>query len=63
MFDVNQETENVVSATDTTMALVYMPALHTCSAWGDINPPNPRSEDIIKEYISKIELFVEYLSS
>ncbi|XP_060805314.1 dynein axonemal heavy chain 8 [Amyelois transitella] len=60
-FDMNQETENVVSGIYKTISRVYIPALQVCKAWGDINPPNPRSADIIKSYISKIMLFVDYL--
>lgn len=63
MFDFNQETENVVSGIYKTMNLVYVPALKACKAWGDINPPNPNSVDIIKSYISKIMLFIDYLAS
>lgn len=63
VFDINQETENVVSAVFKTLKDVYVPALETCKAWGDINPPNPKSADIIKEYISKIMLFIDYLES
>ncbi|CAG9137209.1 unnamed protein product [Plutella xylostella] len=60
-FDIDQETENVVSAVFKTMMNVYVPALQACKAWGDLNPPNPKSSDIIKEYISKIMLFIDYL--
>lgn len=63
MFDMNQETENAVSGIYNTMQRVYVPALQACKAWGDINPPNPRSVDIIKTYISKIMLFIDYLAS
>ncbi|XP_049886262.1 dynein axonemal heavy chain 8 [Pectinophora gossypiella] len=61
-FDVNQEKENVVSAAYKTLTKVYIPALMVCKAWGDINPPNPNSEEIIKFYISKIMLFIDYLA-
>ncbi|XP_028156116.1 dynein heavy chain 8, axonemal [Ostrinia furnacalis] len=61
-FDMSQDTENVVSGIYNTMSRVYIPALQCCKAWGDINPPNPRSEDIIKSYISKIMLFIDYLA-
>lgn len=60
---MDQETENVVSAIFKTMKRVYVPALNACRAWGDVNPPNPRSEDIIKSYVSKIMLFIDYLAS
>lgn len=63
IFDINQETENVVSGIFNTMRRVYMPALLVCKAWGDINPPNPHSEEIIKFYISKMKLFLDYLES
>lgn len=63
IFDMNQETENVVSGIYKTMKRVYVPALQACKAWGDLNPPNPKSEDIIKSYISKIMLFIDYLAS
>lgn len=63
IFDVNPESENVVSAIFKTMSRVYIPALLACKAWGDINPPNPKSVDIVKEYISKIMLFIDYLES
>lgn len=63
MFDMNQETENVVSGIYKTMNRVYVPALQACKAWGDLNPPNPNSLDIIKAYISKIMLFIDYLAS
>ncbi|KAJ0182474.1 hypothetical protein K1T71_001843 [Dendrolimus kikuchii] len=62
MFDMNQETENVVSGIFKTMNRVYVPALQSCKAWGDLNPPNPNSVDIIKAYISKIMLFIDYLA-
>lgn len=62
-FDVNPETDNVVSGIYKTMTRVYLPALKACQGWGDINPPNPNSDDIIKLYISKIMLFVDYLAS
>lgn len=62
-FDMNQETENVVSGIYKTMSRVYIPALQACKAWGDINPPNPRSEAIIRTYVSKIMLFNDYLAS
>ncbi|KAL0851104.1 hypothetical protein ABMA28_006975, partial [Loxostege sticticalis] len=61
-FDMNQESENVVSGIYKTMNRVYIPALQNCKAWGDINPPNPRSEEIIKFYVSKIMLFIDYLA-
>ncbi|CAH0592601.1 unnamed protein product [Chrysodeixis includens] len=61
-FDINQETANVVSAVYKTMHRVYVPALKACKAWGDINPPNPFSDEIIRRYILKIMLFVEYLA-
>lgn len=60
---MNQESENVVSGIYKTMNRVYIPALQNCKAWGDINPPNPRSEEIIKFYVSKIMLFIDYLAS
>ncbi|XP_045497912.1 dynein axonemal heavy chain 8 [Colias croceus] len=60
-FDMNQESENVVSGIYRTIKRVYIPALNVCKAWGDLNPPNPRSSDIIKTYISKIMLFSDYL--
>ncbi|XP_075973556.1 dynein heavy chain 8, axonemal kl-3 [Anticarsia gemmatalis] len=62
LFDVNQDTENIVSGIFRTMQSVYIPALNACRAWGDINPPNPKSQDTIKYYISKIMLFVDYLA-
>ena len=62
-FDINQETENVVSAVYKTMNRVYVPAVQACKGWGHINPPNPKSNEIIKKYISKIMLFVDYLAS
>lgn len=61
--DINQETENIVSGIFKAMMATYMPALKNCQAWGDINPPNPNSEAIIKYYISKMNLFVDYLAS
>lgn len=63
VFDVNPETDNVVSAIYHTMTRVYIPALKVCKGWGDINPPNPNSATIIKTYESKIMLFVDYLAS
>lgn len=60
---MNQECENVVSGIFKTMKRVYIPALNVCKAWGDINPPNPRSTEIINTYISKIMLFSDYLES
>ncbi|XP_047526251.1 dynein axonemal heavy chain 8 [Pieris napi] len=60
-FDMNQESENVVSGIFRTMKRVYVPALNVCKAWGDLNPPNPRSAEIINTYISKIMLFTDYL--
>ncbi|KAJ8736206.1 hypothetical protein PYW08_006862 [Mythimna loreyi] len=62
-FDINQETDNVVSAVYKTMRRVYVPALQACRGWGSINPPNPNSNDIIKSYIAKIMLFVDYLAT
>ncbi|KAH9641786.1 hypothetical protein HF086_003912 [Spodoptera exigua] len=62
VFDVNPETNNVVSAIYHTMRRVYIPALKTCQGWEDINPPNPNSQTIINTYISKIMLFVDYLA-
>lgn len=60
---MDPETENVVSGVYKTMKRVYMPALHACKAWGDLNPPNPNSVNIIKTYVSKILLFIKYLES
>nr|XP_037867095.1 dynein heavy chain 8, axonemal isoform X2 [Bombyx mori] len=60
--DMNQETENVVSGIFKTMDRVYIPAIKCCKAWGDLNPPKPNSEDIIKTYISKVMLFIDYLA-
>lgn len=60
---MNPETDNVVSGICKTMQRVYIPSLKKCQAWGDINPPNPNSDEIIKKYISKIVLFVDYLAS
>lgn len=60
---MNQETENVVSGIFKTMDRVYIPAIKCCKAWGDLNPPKPNSEDIIKTYISKVMLFIDYLAS
>ena len=60
---MNQETDNVVSGICKTMQRVYIPALKACEGWGDINPPNPKSDEIIKRYISKFVLFVDYLAS
>ncbi|PZC81902.1 hypothetical protein B5X24_HaOG211688 [Helicoverpa armigera] len=62
VFDINPESANVVSGIYNTMTRVYMPALNSCQGWGDINPPNPNSKDIIKTYISKIMLFNDYLA-
>ncbi|XP_047042441.1 dynein axonemal heavy chain 8-like [Helicoverpa zea] len=61
-FDINQETENVVSGIYKTLHRVYLPALQVCKGWGHLNPPNPKSDDIVKFYISKIMLFVDYLA-
>lgn len=61
--DVNPETENVVSAIYKIMSRTVVPALQVCSGWGDINPPNPRSETMIKYYISNVMLFMDYLES
>ncbi|KAJ8736205.1 hypothetical protein PYW08_006861 [Mythimna loreyi] len=62
LFDINQETDNVVSGICKTMQRVYIPALKMCRGWGDINPPNPNSSDIIRTYVSKFVLFVDYLA-
>ncbi|XP_052742928.1 dynein axonemal heavy chain 8 [Bicyclus anynana] len=62
VFDVNQETENIVSGIFKTLQRVYVPAVKACQAWGDLNPPNPKSADIIKTYISRIMLFIDYLA-
>ncbi|KAJ2947929.1 hypothetical protein O0L34_g9722 [Tuta absoluta] len=62
VFNINQETENVVSAVHKSFNRVLISALKTCKAWGDLNPPNPRSEETIKFYISKIMLFLDYLA-
>ncbi|KPI94920.1 Dynein heavy chain 8, axonemal [Papilio xuthus] len=59
--DISSEKDNVVSGIYKTMVQVYIPALKECQAWGDLNPPNPRSGDIIPAYISKIMLFIDYL--
>ncbi|KPJ08753.1 Dynein heavy chain 8, axonemal [Papilio machaon] len=59
--DISSEKDNVVSGIYKTMVQVYIPALKECQAWGDLNPPNPRSGDIIPSYISKIMLFIDYL--
>ncbi|KAI8438610.1 hypothetical protein MSG28_011048 [Choristoneura fumiferana] len=59
---MDQQTENIVSAIYKTMDRVYIPALKECKAWGDINPPNPKSQDIIKTYVSKVMLFIDYLA-
>ncbi|VVC98542.1 unnamed protein product [Leptidea sinapis] len=61
-FDINQESENIVSGIYNTMKRVYIPALGACRAWGDLNPPNPKSDDIIRTYVSKIMLFNDYLA-
>ncbi|KAL4712627.1 hypothetical protein ACJJTC_007924 [Scirpophaga incertulas] len=61
-FNMNPETDNVVSGIYKTMSNIYAPALQVCKAWGDINPPNPRSDDIIRTYVSKIMLFFDYLA-
>lgn len=63
MFDVNPNTENVVSAIYKTLLNTLVPALKACSGWGDINPPNPKSESIIKHYLSQIMMFIDYLAS
>lgn len=63
MFDLNPETENVVSAVYNTLSRTLIPALRVCSGWGDVNPPNPKSGNIIKYYISKVMLFMDYLAS
>ncbi|XP_026319438.1 dynein heavy chain 8, axonemal-like [Hyposmocoma kahamanoa] len=62
MFDINPETENVVSAVYNSLMRTIVPALQVCSGWGDVNPPNPKSENIIKYYISKVLLFMDYLA-
>ncbi|XP_041975311.1 dynein axonemal heavy chain 8 [Aricia agestis] len=61
IFDMNQKTGNVVSGIFNTFRDVYVPALKNCGAWGDLNPPNPKSRDVISAYISKIMLFIDYL--
>lgn len=62
-FDINPETENIVSAVYNTLMRTIVPALRVCSGWGDVNPPNPKSADIINYYISKVMLFMDYLAS
>ncbi|XP_034837309.1 dynein axonemal heavy chain 8 [Maniola hyperantus] len=62
LFDMNQDTENVVSGIFKTLKRVHVPAIRACQAWGDLNPPNPKSDDIIKAYISRIMLFLDYLA-
>lgn len=61
LLDINQETENVVSSIYKIMKRAYIPALKACQGWGRLNPPNPKSEESIKSYISKIMMFVKYL--
>ncbi|CAH1639832.1 unnamed protein product [Spodoptera littoralis] len=61
LLDINQETENVVSSIFKIMKRVYIPALQACQGWGCLNPPNPKSQETIKSYISKIMMFVDYL--
>ncbi|XP_022821404.1 dynein heavy chain 8, axonemal-like [Spodoptera litura] len=61
LLDINQETENVVSSIFKIMKRAYIPALQACQGWGRLNPPNPKSQEIIKSYISKIMMFVDYL--
>lgn len=63
LFNMDSETENVVSGIFKTMKRAYVPALQKCKAWGDLNPPNPKSVDLIKYYISKFMLFIDYLES
>lgn len=63
MFDINPESENVVSAVYKTLMRTIVPALQACSGWGDINPPNPKSDAIIKYYRSKVMVFIHYLES
>lgn len=63
MFDINPDSENVVSAIYKTLMRTLVPALQVCSAWGDVNPPNPKSETIIGYYRSKVMFFMNYLAS
>lgn len=63
MFNLDPETQNVVSAAYNTLMRTVIPALQVCTGWGDVNPPNPKSENIIKYYISKVLLFMDYLAS
>lgn len=63
MFDINPDTENVVSAVYKTLSRSIVPALESCSGWGDINPPNPKSETYIRYYKTKVMLFMDYLQS
>lgn len=63
MFDINPDTENVVSAVYKTLSRSILPALLSCSGWGDINPPNPKSETYISYYKTKVMLFMDYLLS
>lgn len=60
---MDPDTQNVVSSIYNTLKKIYMPSLRVCKAWGDLNPPNPNSVDVIKSYISKMMLFVNYLQS
>ncbi|XP_061708954.1 dynein axonemal heavy chain 8 [Cydia pomonella] len=60
--DMDQERENVVSGVFKMLTSAYVPALKACKAWGDINPPNPKSDDMIKTYLSRMNLFFDYLA-
>lgn len=63
LIDMKGPKDNIVSGIFNTMNRVYVPSLKECKAWGDLNPPNPRSQDMIAYYVSKIKLFVDYLES
>lgn len=63
MIDMRKDTDNIVSGIYNTLERVFLASLEQCKGWGDLNPPNPKSEEIINFYISKIKLFIDYLAS
>ncbi|CAB3256562.1 unnamed protein product [Arctia plantaginis] len=62
LIDMRKETDNIVSGLYKTLERIFLASLEQCKGWGDLNPPNPKSEEMIKYYISKIKLFIDYLA-
>ncbi|GBP33368.1 Dynein heavy chain 5, axonemal [Eumeta japonica] len=53
--------KSIVAGIYDTLKRAYLPALAECKGWGDLNPPNPNSAELVKTYVSRIVLFVDYV--